>query len=602
MKPRQNPNASPQLPPLDTAFSKMKTRRQNIWQTFLVCALAVNTTMAQEAQMNQGRGNNLQTKVNQQVQHGEGVLDENHRDLGFFVTRNRSRRSRGRGARANRSRNSAASPPTGPTLPKIDRDRDPLEEGGWTRKRVDMIRPSSLGPPTSAAPTVAPVATTSAPITRQPTVSNTTVAPSVNMNVTTAPTSTATTSAPTVAGAAVTAAPTIAGATNAPSMAATTVAPTIAEVTIAPTMPGAADGTAAPTIAGATNAPTAVAGGETVAPTSVAELGVDGLFPDVTEAPTAVGATNAPTVAEAADGTGAPTVPGVTNAPTVVGAAADGTAVPTIAGATNAPTVAGAAIDGTTAPTILGATNAPTALADIDLEDILGGAVDLVGEGDDILGPGDDGDVALDALVIDVSPRSDAGSNMVPCVGDGAQDIAFGIDVQVKFPDNHFQACTAQQFGAVASILQTTLNVAFPNNVPAWSGEVDFHAFEFDVSQFTLHINPYASAAAASSNNKNRNLLRSKDASTETDYFATTVNTDSRRRLQESACPTRPTLCQDTTDVCLFGCGIASVATCDDATLWDNLSTSLSMALMAQALPCLGGEEPPVVLLTPLAI
>lgn len=568
----------------------------------LLVAVLISNTVASNARAdNHMLKDRTEQPERESIQH-EGKWDAYHRDLQFFVSSNRRRRSRGRymsssksssskskGARRNRPNRGAAntqfptfSPPNRneqPSLPNIDRDRDPLEDGGWSRKRVDMIRDDSLPSPTivptnenNTSPTIAPVPTS----TPSDNTSNGTVVPQ--------PPAMSATSAPTVSGAAGTTAPTISDATSAPTILGATNAPTILASTNAPTI---LSDTSAPSISTATTAPT---------------------ISSTTTAPTIPGDTDAPTAEIAAAATEAPTALGTTTAPTVSGSAGDSTTAPTVpgtaVGATAAPTVSEATAGATVAPTVLaeelaaGATVAPSVAVAADL---------------------------LDAAVVRSSSSTKsyatnrASNNLgVNCAG-GPQDFAFGIDLHVNFVDNHFHACNGKEFDAIATVLQITLNMAFPSQVPSWSGQVDFYSFKFDVDQFDLHINPYASASTARAVKKSniRHLLRNggEDHQKQNDYedFVSDNNNNyniydnkngskRNRKLQESEkCPARPALCLSGTDVCLFGCGIVSVADCSsDLTLWKDLSRSLTKAISALELPCLGGVPDIVFSILPL--
>lgn len=176
------------------------------------------------------------------------------------------------------------------------------------------------------------------------------------------------------------------------------------------------------------------------------------------------------------------------------------------------------------------------------------------------------------------------------CTG-GPQDFAFGVELKVNFPEQRFRACTGGQFDGLKNIIQTTMNLAFPQVVSNWPDVVDFKDFEFDVTQFSLHVNPYGPDKS-----NNRKLLR-KDISQGGSYLSSLggEHTVGRRLQIASVCPGKPTVCSASTDVCMYGCGVATVKACGDFSTWRNMGSSLALAVAAQQLDCLGGLDPPMV-------
>jgi len=186
----------------------------------------------------------------------------------------------------------------------------------------------------------------------------------------------------------------------------------------------------------------------------------------------------------------------------------------------------------------------------------------------------------------------------VTCSG-GPEDFAFGIDIHVDFINDKFHPCSEQDFDALGALLNYTLNEEFPLRVPSWPGEVVFSSFQFDVDQFSLHINPFAG-----DDNNERHLLR-KESSTvsslqdgdasASSYLSTVQDRSERRRLLESTCPPRPGYCDVTTDLCIFGCGYISVTDCGDMSALGDLWPALSIAVSSLGWECLGGGVPPFV-------
>ncbi|CAB9509528.1 expressed unknown protein [Seminavis robusta] len=183
----------------------------------------------------------------------------------------------------------------------------------------------------------------------------------------------------------------------------------------------------------------------------------------------------------------------------------------------------------------------------------------------------------------------------VPCIG-GTQDLRFAVDIQVNFPNHRFMACSGGQFQAVTTVVQATLNSAFPSTIPSWPDRVEFKKFEFDVNQFSLHVNPYPG------DSNQRHLIRSNQNFTYEqvdqsyqNYTYQQVEDGRGRKLQDQGgCPRKPTVCEDTTDLCIYGCGLASITKCGDLSLWEDLGSSLSSSLSALHLDCLGGSQPTV--------